>query len=403
MEGLLNRLEEIFPEMVELRRYFHQYPELSFQEVNTAAKIAEYLKDLGIEVKTGVGGNGVVGYIKGGKPGKTVALRADFDALPLQDEKGVEYKSKVPGVMHACGHDAHTSTLLGIAKVLSEAKDDLNGNVVLIHQFGEEISPGGAKPMIEAGCLDGVDAIFGTHLWSTIPVGEIGYRSGPIMAAADKFEIKLFGKGGHGSAPHQTVDSIVLGTTIIQQLQQIVSRRVDPLKPAVLSVGKFHSGNAFNIIADSAEIEGTVRTFDTDVQDFIIAEMEKVIKTTCEGFGATYEFNFLKGYPAVVNHPAETDLIVQHAIPIIGGENVKEVTPIMGGEDFAYYLEKVPGTFILTGAGSEESGAIYPHHHPKFNIDEKSMLIAAKILLSTSIGYLNKESAGLKEKVTTEN
>lgn len=381
-------LEQLYPEMIELRRHFHQYPELSFHEVQTPAKIAEYLTKLGIDVKTRVGGNGVVGYIRGGKPGKTVALRADFDALPLQDEKDVEYKSKVPGVMHACGHDAHTAALLAIAKVLSEIKDDLNGNIVLIHQFAEEIAPGGAIAMIEDGCLDGVDAIFGTHIWSTIPVGEIGYRTGPIMAAADRFEIKVLGKGGHGASPHETVDPIALGTLLVQQLQQIISRRIDPLKPAVLTVAKFHAGTAFNVIPDTAEIEGTVRTFDTEVQEIIIAQMEKMVKSVCEEAGASYEFVYAKGYPAVINHPLETELLVHNAITSIGEENVKEMAPIMGGEDFSYYLQKVPGTFFFTGGKNIDIGASYPHHHPKFDIDEKSMLIAAKVMLSTALDFL---------------
>ncbi|WP_243292159.1 M20 family metallopeptidase [Bacillus sp. FJAT-47783] len=391
VEKIDRKLNDKFNEMVELRRYFHQYPELSFEEKNTPIKIAKYLTTLGIEVKTGVGGSGVVGIIRGGKPGKTVALRADFDALAIQDEKDVPYKSKVPGVMHACGHDAHTATLLGVASVLHDMKDDLVGNVVLIHQFAEELAPGGAKPMIEDGCLDGVDAIFGTHIWSTMPVGEIGYRSGPTMAAADRFEIKIQGKGGHGASPHETVDSVALGTALVQQLQQIVSRRIDPLEPAVITVAYFHAGSAFNVIADSATIGGTVRTFDPDVQNFIINEMERITKSICDGGGASYEFDYSKGYPAVVNHDAETSLLVKSAAKIVGKHNVKKMKPMMGGEDFAYYLQKVPGTFFFTGAGNSEIGAEYPHHHPKFNIDEKSMLIAGKVLLTATLDYLNKK------------
>lgn len=392
LHSFQERLEELYPEMIELRRYFHQYPELSFQEEKTPAKIATYLTSLGIEVKTGVGGRGVVGLIRGGKPGKTVALRADFDALPLQDEKDVSYKSKIPGVMHACGHDAHTATLLVVAKALSEQKEKLSGNVVLIHQFAEEITPGGAKPMIEDGCLDGVDAIFGTHLWSSTPVGEIGYRSGPIMAAADSFTIEINGKGGHGAAPHETIDSIVVGTTLINQLQQIVSRRVDPLQPAVITVGSFHAGNAFNVIADSATLIGTVRTFDENVQNLIIENMEKTTKSVCEGAGATFNFNYVKGYPTVLNHNTETELLAECAKSIVGDASVKEMNPSMGGEDFAYYLQKVPGTFFFTGAGNPECGAKYPHHHPKFDIDENSMLIAAKVLTSAAVTYLEKNA-----------
>jgi amidohydrolase len=392
LNALFNKLESHYEEMISLRRHFHENPELSFQEVHTPEKIAKYLTDLGIEVRTGVGGRGVVGTIQGDLPGKTVALRADFDALPIQDGKDVPYRSKVPGVMHACGHDAHTATLLVVAKVLQENKHLLKGKVVLIHQFAEELAPGGAKPMIEDGCLDGVDAIFGTHLWAPIPVGEIGVRTGPVMAAADRFTIKLQGQGGHGASPHETVDSIALGTTYVQWLQQIVSRRVNPLTPAVVTVGSFHAGDAFNVIADSATIVGTVRTFDTEVQDFIIKEMKNYLQSLCSGYGATYEFDYAKGYPAVVNHAKETDIAAACAKEVVGEDAVYEIEPMMGGEDFAYYLQKVPGTFFFTGAGNPERNAIYPHHHPKFDIDERAMLNAAKTLLSAAFAYLEAES-----------
>lgn len=390
MEKLFTRIEELYPEMVKLRRYFHQHPELSFQEVHTPQTIAQFLTDIDIEVKTEVGGRGVVGYIRGGKPGKTVALRADFDALPIQDEKDVPYKSTVDGVMHACGHDAHTSTLLFVAKVLAEHREELAGTVVLIHQFAEEITPGGAISMIEDGCLEGVDAIFGTHLWSPMPIGTVGYNAGPFMAAADRFELKIIGKGGHGASPHETIDPIAVGTSIVQQLQQIISRRINPLKPAVLTVASFNAGSAFNVIPSTAGITGTVRTFDIDVQDQIIAEMEKIIATTCESAGATYIFNYTKGYPAVINHPDETALLVKSAKQVVGPEQTINIEPSMGGEDFAYYLQKVPGTFFFTGAGNAEKGITYPHHHGKFDVDEQAMLIAAKVLLTVTLDYLRQ-------------
>lgn len=386
MKELLNRLEQIYPEMIELRRYFHRNPELSFQEIHTPKTIAEYLTNLGIEVKTEVGGRGVVGYIRGSKPGKTVALRADFDALPIQDEKVVPYKSTVPGVMHACGHDAHTTIVLAIAKVLSEIKDTLTGTVVLIHQFGEEVAPGGAKAMIEDGCLDDVDAIFGTHVWSGIPVGDILYRNGPLMAGGGVFDIEIIGSGGHGSSPQDTIDPILVGTAIVQQLQQIISMRINPLKQALLTVTTFHAGQGYDVIPQSANITGSVRVFEDEVLEDIISHMEKVISAACDGAGATYTFTFTKGYPPVINHPLETELLVNNAITIAGKEHVKEMEPVMAGEDFAYYLQKVPGTFFFTGSGNQEIG--YPNHHPKFDIDEKSMLIAAKVMLSTTLEYL---------------
>jgi amidohydrolase len=402
MEQLLAQLKDSFDEMVSIRRYLHERPEVSFKEVHTPEYIAAYLTNLGIHIRTGVGGNGVVGTIKGDLPGKTVALRADFDALPLHDEKDVPYRSKVEGAMHACGHDAHTATLLVVAKILQQNKHLLKGNVVLIHQFGEEVAPGGAKPMIEDGCLDGVDAIFGTHLWSTIPVGKIGVRSGPIMAAADRFEITIQGKGGHGASPHETVDSIMLGMNYLQWLQQIVSRRVNPLSPAVVSVGSFHAGDAFNIIADKATIIGTVRTFDEEVQDFIIQEMETYLKSICSGYRAEYEYHYAKGYPAVINHKEETEHLASCAREVMGEEAVYEIEPMMGGEDFSHYLNKVPGTFFFTGAGNPEKHAVYPHHHPKFDIDEDAMLNAAKVLLTSALSYLEKEHAGAPSAAGSE-
>lgn len=378
-------VEQLFPVMVERRRYLHQHPELSFHEVDTPRFIAERLTELGIEVRTGVGGRGVVGTIRGGQPGKTVALRADFDALPIQDEKEVDYRSTVPGVMHACGHDGHTATLLAVAEILVGQKEHLVGNVVLIHQHAEEVVPGGARDMIADGCLDGVDVIFGTHLWSTTKLGTIGYRVGPVMAAADKFELTLFGRGGHGAKPHETIDAVVLGATVVKELQSIVSRRLDPLQQAVLTIGTLHAGNTFNVIADSAELTGTVRTFDPLVADQIVKEMERTIKGVCDAAGATYAFRYERGYPAVVNHPAETELVRAVASDVVGANQVFEIAPTMGGEDFAYYLQQVPGTFFFTGAGDE---TFYPHHHPKFDFEEQAMQYAARILIEATFRYL---------------
>lgn len=382
-------VEQLFPVMVERRRYLHQHPELSFHEVDTPQFIADRLTELGIEVRTGVGGRAVVGTIRGGKPGKTVALRADFDALPIQDEKTVDYRSTVPGVMHACGHDGHTATLLAVAEILVRQKEQLAGNVVLIHQHAEEVVPGGARDMVADGCLDGVDVIFGTHLWSTTKLGTIGYRVGPVMAAADKFELTLFGRGGHGAKPHETIDAVVLGATVVKELQSIVSRRLDPLQQAVLTIGTLHAGNTFNVIADSAELTGTIRTFDPEVAEQIVHEMERTIKGVCDAAGATYSFTYERGYPAVVNHPEETNLLRTVASDIMGADHVFEIAPTMGGEDFAYYLQQVPGTFFFTGAGDE---TFYPHHHPKFDFEEQAMQHAARILIEVTLRYLEESS-----------
>lgn len=379
-------LENSYEEMVAIRRYLHQHPELSFQETKTAAYITDFYQQLGIEVKSGISGNGVVARISGAKPGKTVALRADFDALPIQDEKDVPYKSTVPGVMHACGHDGHTATLLILAKALHTMKDELEGDYVLIHQHAEEYAPGGAKPMIEDGCLDGVDVIFGTHLWATVPTGTIQHRVGPFMAAADRFEITLFGQGGHGAQPHKTKDAIVIGAQLVSNLQQIVSRRVSPLDSAVVTIASFVAENAFNVIADKATIGGTVRTFSEDVRAFIAEEIERIVKGTCLSGNCTYEYMYDYGYPAVVNHETETHLLVEAAATVAEVDTIEETLPDMTGEDFSYYLQNVKGTFFFTGAMPYPDFP-YGHHHPKFDIDEKAMLIAAKTLGSAAISY----------------
>ncbi|WP_275421155.1 M20 family metallopeptidase [Fervidibacillus halotolerans] len=400
MDKFYRALDNYFNDMVQMRRYLHMHPELSFQEYNTAKYIANFYKNIGIDVRTNVGGNGVVAKIKGAKPGKTVALRADFDALPIQDEKDVPYKSTVPGVMHACGHDGHTATLLHVAKVLFEHKEELSGEYIMIHQHAEEYAPGGAKSMIEDGCLENVDVIFGTHLWATEPTGKILYRSGPVMAAADRFKITILGKGGHGAHPNMTKDAIVTAAQLVVQLQQIVSRRVDPLESAVVSIGRFSAENAFNVIADKAELEGTVRTFSEEVRSQIEKEIEQVTKGVVLTNGSSYEYEFSRGYPAVVNHEEETKFLADIAKDVPGVEEVVETAPSMGGEDFAYYLQHVKGTFFFTGAKPIKEENAFPHHHPKFDIDERAMLIAAKTLLRASLQYQEVSKRRGDEKIT---
>ena len=381
-EKLFEKLTNAYEDMVVMRRHLHMNPELSFQEEKTAKYIVDFYANLGVDVRSGVGGNGVVARIKGGRPGKTVALRADFDALPIQDEKDVPYKSTVPGVMHACGHDGHTATLLQLAKAIHEMQEELAGEYVFIHQHAEEFAPGGAKPMIEDGCLDGVDVIFGTHLWSLTDMGTIEYRVGPTMAASDKFDITVQGAGGHGASPHQTKDAVAIGAQLVTNLQQIVSRRANPTESAVLSVGSFVAENAFNVIADSAELSGTVRTFNPDIRVLMQREMKRVVDGTALANDCTIDMNYQPGYPALVNHEDETLFLKAVAEAIPGVERVLETEPHMGGEDFGYYLEKVPGTFFFTGARPEVP---YPHHHPKFDFDENAMLIAAKTLGAAAI------------------
>lgn len=383
-EQLFEKLDLAYEEMIIIRRHLHMHPELSFQEVKTAQYIHDFYADLGIDVQTGVGGNGVVARVKGVHPGKTVALRADFDALPIQDEKDVPYKSTVPGVMHACGHDGHTASLMQLAKAIFELREELAGEYVFIHQHAEEFAPGGAISMIEDGCLNGVDVIFGTHLWSLIPYKTIEYRTGPIMAAADRFDITIQGAGGHGAAPHQTKDAVVIGAQLVMNLQQLVARRVDPIESAVLSIGSFVADNAFNVIADSAKLGGTVRTFNPEIRDLMEQEMRRIVEGTALANNCDIKFEYFRGYPAVVNHNEETELLRKVAESIPGIDAVVESKPQMGGEDFAYYLEKVPGTFFFTGAQPAEP---FPHHHPKFDFEEQSMLLAAKTLGAAALDY----------------
>jgi len=380
-------IDSLYSEMVDIRRYLHQHPELSFKEYKTAQYIADFYEKLGIPYETNIGGNGVIATLEGGKPGKTVALRADFDALPIQDEKDVPYKSTVEGVMHACGHDGHTATLLTLAKALLPYQESIPGTIVFLHQHAEELAPGGAKPIIESGALDHVDAFFGTHLWATVPVGVLQTSKQEFMAGSDRFEITIQGQGGHGAAPHETKDAIVIGTQLVQQLQQIVSRRLDPLKTAVVTVGTFQAGTAFNIIADKVTIGGTVRYLEPDVQQLIIEEMEKIIKGTCESHEASYTFDYLKGYPTLVNHKREAEIVMDAGKEVEDIHTVVEVPPIMGGEDFSYYILEKPGAYFFTGAKKEG----YPHHHPKFDIDEKALPIAAKTLIQAYFNYQKQQ------------
>lgn len=372
--------EAHFDEMVRIRRYLHQHPELSFHEEKTADYICHYYDKLGIDYQRHIGGHGIVATIKGTKPGKTIALRADFDALPIQDQKDVDYKSTVPGVMHACGHDGHTATLLVTAKVLHQQKEHLSGKVVLIHQPAEEVAPGGAAAMIKDGALEGVDYVFGTHLWASLPVGTIQTTAGEFMAGADRFTIEINGVGGHGAMPHDTKDAIIIASALVGECQTIISRRIDPLDTAVLSIGKFQAGDAFNIIAGKATLEGTVRTFSPRIQQQIIKEMTAIIESFETRHDITIDFDYIKGYPPVVNHPEEAARVISIAKQTLNVTDASYARPSMTGEDFSYYLLQKPGAFFFTGA--KVNGPFYPHHHPKFDFNEQAMRIASNTFLS---------------------
>ncbi|MFD2630544.1 M20 metallopeptidase family protein [Oceanobacillus kapialis] len=381
MENLDKLLHELYPELVAFRRDLHMHPEISHQEVHTPQKIADYLEALGIDVRTNVGGRGVVGTLKGGKPGKTIALRADFDALPIQDEKEVTYKSTIPGAMHACGHDLHTAALLGVANVLSKFREEIPGNVVFIHQFAEEATPGGAKPMIEDGCLEDVDVIYGAHVMSTDPLGTFSVKEGFASSAQDDFQIVIRGKGGHGSEPHLTVDPLVTGSQLVVNLQQIVSRRVNPQQAAAVTVGSFVSGGATNVIPDTAVIKGTVRTYDVEARSIIEQAMKHITKSTCEAAGTTFELEYVKDCPSIWNDPELTKHVEEIVIDTFGSDYPIKHTPMMGSEDFSFYQKEIPGVYFTVGGGNPELNAVYPHHHPKFDVDERAMLDIGRIFI----------------------
>ena len=376
------------------RRHLHAFPELSFQEEQTRAFIQEKLLSYGYtDIQTEVGGGGILATLDTGKPGPTIALRADFDALPIHEETELPFKSKNDGVMHACGHDVHTATLLSVAQAVSELDSYLIGKLIFIFQHAEELPPGGAIAIMESGALDEVDAIFGLHIQGgTVDSGKVYVHPGYMMAAADSFEIQIQGKGGHGSAPNTTVDATVVAAYLIQELQTIVSRRKDPIKSGVLSVTAFHAGEgADNIIADKAFLKGTVRTFEKEVQEQFKAGIAEITEHIAAAHGATATVSYKYGYPSVYNYPEETNLVEKLFIEQFGKENVVTIQPTMGGEDFAYYLQKIPGTFFNVPAGIAEQEVNYPHHHPKFTADEASLLIGAKAFLSIIQHYLVKE------------
>ncbi len=386
IEDLKMDAEQLGPQLIEWRRDFHRHPELAFQERRTSSVVRAYLEKLGIPVRS-VAGTGLVGVLEGKAGGRTVALRADMDALPLVEQGPKEYISQNAGATHACGHDGHMSILMGAATLLSRRRKELKGKIVLLFQPSEERLPGGAPKMIEEGALDGVDAVFGLHLWQMLPTGKVASVPGPMMAAPDEFTIKITGRGGHGSTPHLTVDPILVSSHLVINLQSVVSRNVDPLRSAVLTVGAISGGTIYNIIPCDATLMGTVRTFDPQVQDLMEKRIREVLAGTCATFGATSEIRYERGYPAVVNDPAMTAIVHEVARKNLGGQSLINIDPVMGGEDFAYFLKKAPGAFIFFGMGD---GTTYPHHHPGFDIDEKSLPPATLLMTALALAYLNR-------------
>ena len=362
---------------VAVRRYLHQYPELSYQEKRTGKYISEQLEKLGIRHRHGIAENGVVGLIKGKNPGKKViALRADFDALPIQEANEVSYKSKNPGVMHACGHDVHTASLLGVARILQELKSEFEGTVKLIFQPAEEKLPGGASLMIAEGVLENPtpEGIYGQHVHPPLEAGAVGFRGGMYMASADELFLTVRGKGGHGAMPHNGTDPIVITAHIITALQQVVSRHADPTIPSVLTLGKINStGGATNIIPDEVKLEGTFRTMNEAWRSEAHEKMVRIAEGIAESMGGSCDFKVLKGYPFLVNDEALTARAKSAAIDFLGAEYVVDLPIRMTAEDFSYYSQKMPACFYRLGTGNRARGITSPVHTPTFDIDEKAL------------------------------
>ncbi|MCC3408151.1 MAG: amidohydrolase [Microcoleus sp. PH2017_10_PVI_O_A] len=368
-------IRNLQPQLVEWRRRLHQKPELSFDENLTAQFVSQKLQEWGIEHQTNIAKTGVVATIDSGKPGRVLAIRADMDALPIQEENEVDYRSQHDGIMHACGHDGHTAIALGTACYLAKHKHSFSGKVKFIFQPAEE-GPGGAKPMIEAGVLQNpdVDAIVGLHLWNNLPLGTVGVRSGALMAAVEVFDCTVFGKGGHGGMPHQTVDAIVVTAQIVSALQAIVARNVNPIDSAVVTVGKFHAGHTHNVIADTAQIGGTVRYFNPTYRGYFSKRIEQVIAGICESHGANYQLDYCALYPPVINDSSMADLVRSIAESVV--ETPAGIVPecqTMGGEDMSFFLQEVPGCYFFLGAANPEKNLAYPHHHPRFDFDETAL------------------------------
>lgn len=380
LDILKQKLEEKEGRIIEMRRYLHAHPELSFEEEKTAQYIADFYKDVPVDkVETNYGGgNGVVVTIKGAKPGKTIVIRADFDALPITEETNLAFKSTNPGVMHACGHDGHTAYMLVLAETLAELKDELKGTVRVLHQPAEEVPPGGALGMIKAGVLDGVDHIFGIHVMSNMETGKVFYRAGNTQTGRSYFKLKIQGKGGHGSSPHTANDAIVAASSFVMNVQTIVSRHINPFDTAVVTIGSFDGKGSFNVIKDSVTLEGDVRTMSDESRTIVEEQVRQFAQGLETSFKVQSELEYMNDYPVLYNDPEVTGL-VQEALEGADFADILETAPQPPSEDFAYYLKEVPGTFFYVGA-MPANGEWYPHHHPKFDINEDSLLISAKAM-----------------------
>jgi len=382
------------PEMIKLRRQLHQCPETALEEFQTQKTIAAKLKETGCSVNSKLWKTSVVGLLRGKSGGKTIGIRADMDALPVTEKTGYSFASKNPGKMHACGHDNHMSIVWGAAKILSALKPELDGNVKFIFQPSEEMTPGGAKFMIEKGVLKNpnVDMVFGLHVDPTIPVGKVGLYDGAMMAQPDDYDIEIIGKSGHAARPHETVDAIMVAANVVTALQNIASRQVDPIDPVVVTIGAIHGGKTFNVIADHVLLKGTARTLNPGLSKSIPKMIEKVVAGICKTYGASYELEYRKGYPVTMNSKKVNNLYRAGLKDLYGKQSIVEIdVPVMGGEDFSYFTQEVPAAMMRLGVQNKKIGADKPWHHPQFKVDEKAIPLAAGLIAYSIVLALGKK------------
>jgi amidohydrolase len=387
MIGDLNILvDSIKEQVIGWRRLIHKNSELSYHEVETSQFIYNTLLNFGNLQVTRPTKTSVMARLIGKNPGKVIAIRADMDALPIQEETALDYASQNPGVMHACGHDAHIAMLLGVAKIFSSMQDNLRGELRFIFQHAEELfPPGGAEELVEAGVMEGVDVIIGGHVWSPLEIGKIGFAYGAMMASPDSFYLTIKGKGGHGGKPHQTIDPVLIGSEVVVNLQHIVSRNIDPLDQAVVSVCRFVGGTTNNIIPNKVQIEGTIRTFDSKLRQEIPILLERIVKGVTYAHGADYDLNIIPGHRTVINDERVVRVLEETVREVMGDAAIEYVRPSMGAEDFSAYMQKASGAFFFIGGGNKEKGYVYPHHHPCFMIDEDALLNGIKVLTHAAI------------------
>ncbi len=390
MNNIRAKINKYKEEVIRIRRDLHKHPEVGFDLERTSNLVSDKLKELGFDVKTNIAKTGIVGLIEGNEAGPTIALRADMDALPIKEQTELSFASVEDDKMHACGHDGHTAILLGVAMVLAEIKDELKGKVKLIFQPAEE-GPGGAKPMIEEGVMKNpeVDAILGLHIWLEIEAGKVGVKEGPLFASIDEVDIDIKGESSHGASPHQGVDAVVVAADLINSFQTIVSRNINPIDSAVITIGKINGGYVRNVIADNVRLEATVRSLNPDVRKKLEEEIYKKVEKICSASDADYEIDYRNLYPPLLNDNKINGLVKNNAIKVMGAENVIDIEePTMGGEDFAFFLKEVPGTFFLLGGRNEGKEITAPHHNPNFTFDEDIMTDGIEIMINSVINFL---------------